>query len=296
MARRPLRFGSGTLQKFAWHELVERWRMLADLGFDTLWLTDHIANPDAPHDDWFDGWTALTGLAHVAPRVRLGILVTNITYRNPTVLAREALTLDHITDGRLELAIGPGGQESDHLITGVPYWRPSERVARFREFTHLVDALLRHEQTTFAGKYYAATGAMLRPRPVQQPRPPLTIAAHGPATLAVAARYGDTWNSLGGMREGDPRAALDATRHRIEQLVAACQRIGRDPAELRYSFLAGFTPDRPFDSIDACVDFIGRYAELGISEFVFFYRPRGVSHNQFERVIGGALPQFRNEE
>jgi alkanesulfonate monooxygenase SsuD/methylene tetrahydromethanopterin reductase-like flavin-dependent oxidoreductase (luciferase family) len=289
----PLRFGSGTLQRVPWGDLVKRWTFLDDLGFDTLWLTDHFANPYRVGDPWFEGWTALTGLIAHTGRARIGVQVTNITYRNPALLARVALTADHISGGRLELALGPGGQPGDHAMTGTPWWEPPERVARFREFTHIVDALLRNEVTTWAGRYYRVEGAAMRPRPLQQPRPPLTIAAHGPATLRIAARYADVWNSLGGLREGSPDAALALTRERAQRLDDACARIGRDPATIRRSFLAGFTPDRPFDSPEAFLDFVGRYRAIGIDEFIFFYRPRGVTHAQFERVITRAFEHLR---
>jgi alkanesulfonate monooxygenase SsuD/methylene tetrahydromethanopterin reductase-like flavin-dependent oxidoreductase (luciferase family) len=289
----PLRFSSGTLQRLPWPELVERWRYLDGLGFDTLWLTDHFANPYGLHDPWFEGWTTLAGLVTHTRRARLGVLVTNITYRNPAITAREALTLDHITGGRLELALGPGGQDSDHAMTGVPAWPPAERVARFGEFAAIVDALLRNEETTFAGRYYRVDGAIVNPRPLQQPRPPLTIAAHGPAMLKLAARYADVWNSLGGRREGTPADALEDTRRRIALLDAACMDIGRDPASLRRSFLAGFTPDRPFASVDAFEDFVGRYRALGIDEFTFFYRPRHATPEMFERVATEVMPKLR---
>ena len=144
MSTESLRFGSGTLQRVPWTELIERWTFLEAVGFDTLWLTDHFSNPYGPDDPWFEGWTALTGLIAHTQHARLGVQVTNITYRNPALLARVALTADHISGGRLELALGPGGQASDHAMTGTPFWDPPERVARFREFTHLVDQLLRN--------------------------------------------------------------------------------------------------------------------------------------------------------
>src|SRR5207253_2788728 len=111
--------------------------------------------------------------------------------------------------------------------------------------------------------------------------------------LRLAARYADVWNSLGGRREGSAADVLEDTRRRIELLDEACATIGRDPATLRRSFLAGFTPDRPFASVDAFEDFIGRYRALGIDEFIFFYRPRHATAEMFERVALEVMPRLR---
>lgn len=289
----PLRFSAGTLQNHPLPALIDRWRYLDDLSFDTLWLTDHFANPYGPGDPWFDGWTLLSGLVAHTPRARLGVLVTNITYRNPALLARQALTLDHLSAGRLELALGPGGQPSDYAMTGVGPWDAPERAARCAEFIELVDQLLRQKHTTWTGRYYRVADAVMRPGPVQQPRPPLTIAAHGARMLRVAARYADVWNSLGGLREGTPAQALAETRERAARIDVYCAELGRDPATLRRSFLAGFTPDRPFASVDAFEDFIGRYRELGMDEFIFFYKPRHATPELWERIAREVMPRLR---
>ena len=111
-------------------------------GFDSVWVVDHFVNPTMPTGRWFEGWTMLAALAARTNRVRLGALVTSISFRNPAMLAKEALTVDHISDGRLELGIGAGGQVNDHTMTGSEPWPPAERVDRFGEFIAIVDALL----------------------------------------------------------------------------------------------------------------------------------------------------------
>jgi alkanesulfonate monooxygenase SsuD/methylene tetrahydromethanopterin reductase-like flavin-dependent oxidoreductase (luciferase family) len=292
----PLRFSAGTLQNHPLPTLIERWRYLDGLGFDTLWLTDHFANPYGLADPWFDGWTLLSGLVAHTARARLGVLVTNITYRNPALLARQALTLDHLSGGRLELALGPGGQSSDYAMTGVGPWDAAERVARCGEFVEVVDRLLCNTETTLTGMHYRVDGAVMQPRPLQSPRPPLTIAAHGPNMLRLAASHAEVWNSLGGMREGSPTAALAQTRERSARLDEFALAAGRDPRAIRRSFLAGFTPDRPFSSIDAFEDFVGRYRAIGIDEFIFFYRPRHATQELWERVATDVLPRLRSAD
>lgn len=289
----PIRFSSGTLQNHPLSTLVERWQRLDALGFDTLWLTDHFAHPWGVGDPWFDGWTLLGGLVAHTARARLGVLVTNITYRNPALLARQALTVDHLSGGRLELALGAGGQDSDEAMTGVGPWTAGERVERLDEFARIVDQLLRDERSTFIGDHYRVDGAVVNPRPLQRPRPPLTVAAHGDRALQVTARHADVWNSLGGRREGTPAQALADTRERAQRLDAYCVALGRDPRAIRRSFLAGFTPDRPFASVDAFHDFVGRYRAIGIDEFIFFYKPRHATEAMWERIATEVLPRLR---
>jgi alkanesulfonate monooxygenase SsuD/methylene tetrahydromethanopterin reductase-like flavin-dependent oxidoreductase (luciferase family) len=111
-------------------------------------------------------------------------MVTTITYRNPAILAREAQTVDHISNGRLELAIGAGGAPADSTMTGVDLWEPTERVSRFGEFVEIVDGLLRGEEVTFRGSFYQTEAARIHPAPIQQPRPPISLAAEGPRAPA----------------------------------------------------------------------------------------------------------------
>ncbi len=189
------RFEIMTIQNASWPVLLERWRTLDALEYDTAWVADHFANPWYPNEPWLEGWTLLSALAANTTRIRLGTLVTNITMHNPAVLARQALTLDHISGGRLELGIGAGGAPTDHAMTGVPNWDPPERVERLREFVEIVDRMLRGGVTTYSGRYYGVENAVMYPPAVQRPRPPMMIAAVGTRTLRIAAQYADPGTS-----------------------------------------------------------------------------------------------------
>jgi hypothetical protein len=200
----------------------------------------------------------------------------------PVALAKAALTVDHISAGRLELGMGPGGSPADHRIVGEPLWPPAERVGRFAEAVQIVDGILRRQLETFDGRYYRVDRPSLEPPPVQQPRPPLTLGVQGPRTLRLAAAYADAWSTFGGRDVGPGLAgnlarsveeALAVTRRRNELPDAYCAQLGRDPTEITRSFVNGCTPDDPWASAQAFADFVGRYQEVGINELILEYPP-----------------------
>lgn len=297
-----LRFGFLTVQNAPWPAMIERWRYLEDLGFDSAWLADHFVNPNEPAQPWFEGWTLLAALAAQTSRIRVGTLTTNASLRHPVMLARQALTVDHISGGRLEIGIGAGGAPFDHTMLGGEVWAPPERVRRFREAVALVDRLLRSPMASFDGQYYQAREAIMHPAPLQRPRPPLTVAAHGPSTLKVAARFADTWNMSGtlgrGRRAGVRFSAdemLDEVRRRSDLLDECAADAGRDPAGIRHAFVfvAGTTDEEPWASPSAFVDFVGRYRQVGISELIFHWPRDGVT-TAIEPVAATAIPALRS--
>jgi len=281
-----LRFGILILQNLSYPEMIEHCQHVESLGFDNVWIADHFVDPYVPSGSWFDGWTLLAALATATNRIRLGTLVTSITLRNPAILARQAMTIDHISSGRLELAIGAGRAPLDHSMTGIPTWETPERARRFRECAEIVDQLLRNSTTTYDGKYYQIKDATMNPASIQKPRPPLTLAAHGPTTLKVAAALADSWNSLGKFGASTEEATL-LTRERNQMLDAYCATHGRDPQSLRRSFLSGLTTDKPFASVQAFHDFVGCYHEAGIDEFIFYWLPESGHPVMPEKGLNG---------
>lgn len=298
-----LRFGLVTPQLVPWPAMVERWQTAEQAGFDSVWVVDHFVNPTMPAGRWFEGWTMLAALATQTSRVRLGALVTSISFRNPALLAKEALTVDHISNGRLELGLGAGGQVNDHTMTGSDPWPAGERVERFRDFITVVDALLRAEDTvSHEGAYYRVRDAIMTPGPVQRPRSPITIGAGAPRMLRIAAEFADTLNtSAGGFGRHAVRPssdeAVDNVRQRNELLDGYCAEIGRDPATLRRSLLAGggANPDDPWPSAEAFRDFVGRYHDAGITEFLFYYPSRmELGHGAFDEIVHNVIPSLRS--
>lgn len=296
-----LRFGIIQLQNRPWATLAENCQVIESLGYDSFWVGDHFVNGHNLEEDWLDGWSVLTALAAQTHTIRIGPLVTNIIYRNPAVLAKQALTVDHISQGRLNLGIGATTErDPSHHMTGVEIWKTAERVQRFREVIEIVDQMLRNELTTYHGRYYTITDALMKPPPIQKPRPPLTIAAIGPTTLKVAAKYADTWNTYGGWNL-TAQQTLDTLRERCDQLEQYCAEIGRDPNTITCSFLVGMTEDTPFASLGAFHDFIGRYREIGFGEFIFYYdypaisSDRSLNREMLERIALEVIPKGKTK-
>lgn len=295
----PIKFGIITLQNLPWPTLVEHYQHIESLGYDSLWVGDHFVNPHDVASNWFDGWMLLAALATQTSTIQIGTLVTNIIFRNPAVIARQAQTLDHISNGRLALGIGATSErDPSHRMTGVEVWSTAERVQRFREAVEIVDQLLRQETTTYQGRYYQVTDAQVRPHTIQKPRPPLVLAAVGRSSLKIVAEFADNWNTFGGWNL-NPQQSLDMIRERSQQLNEYCVKIGRNPDEITHSFLAGITGDTPFASLDAFQDFVGRYSEIGISEFIFYYdyplipSDKCLNRAMLERIATEAIPAIK---
>jgi alkanesulfonate monooxygenase SsuD/methylene tetrahydromethanopterin reductase-like flavin-dependent oxidoreductase (luciferase family) len=254
-------FGIQTPTQRPWPELAERWRWLESLGFESLWLADHYVPPFKLDGPIYEPWTLLAALALVTERVRLGVLVSCNTFRHPPLVAKEAVTIDHISNGRLEFGLGAGWFVPEHEMFGIPYPSNAELVGRFREAVEICRALFTQDVTTYEGDYYQIREAPFRPGPVQN-RMPFTLGAHRPRMMRIVARYADRWNSTGTLAEM-------AERNRT--LDEACAEIGRDPSEILRShlYVPAILPDeRPWDSPEALRDFVGRLREIGIRETI----------------------------
>lgn len=233
-----LRFGILAVQNIPWTKEVERWHFIETLGFDSLWIADHFVDPYQPDSPWFESWTLLAALASQTDHLRIGTLVTSIPLRNPAILARQAITVDHISNGRLELGLGSGvSWDPVYSMIGIENWSPQERVARFREVVEIIDLCFRSRVTSYEGQYFHLRDAVMNPSPIQQPRPPITIAAVKPVMLKIAARYADAWNFVPGEWDTPPNKMLQRTTRKNQLLDGYCEEIGRDPQTIRRSLL-----------------------------------------------------------
>lgn len=284
----PREFGMQTIQTWTWPETVERWRWFEELGFESLWLTDHLTRTASPGEPYLEAWTMLSALATVTEKPRLGVLVSSNTFRHPSVLAKMAVTLDHISNGRLELGVGAGWFKPEHDMFGLEFPETRELVDRYAEALALLDEFLTNDLTTFDGQYYQLKDAPNRPRPIQQPRIPLMVGAHGPRMIDIVSKYADSWNT---------RGTPDEVRERNAQMDAACERHGRDPKSVKRSLLyviAQMPEEHPWDSVDAFVDFVGRFSGAGIEEFLL-QPPEPEHYAMVERVATEVIPGLRED-
>jgi alkanesulfonate monooxygenase SsuD/methylene tetrahydromethanopterin reductase-like flavin-dependent oxidoreductase (luciferase family) len=206
-------------------------------------------------------------------------MVTGNTYRHPAVLAKMATTVDIISGGRLILGIGAGWFELEHREYGIPFPRVAERLARLDETLMVINKLWTEEQTTFTGRYYHLNEAVLNPKPVQRPHPPILIGASGErVALGIVARHADMWNAFG---------TPDIFRHKSARLAEHCQRIGRDPATLEKSVLLS----APFPLTEARQR-VEDYVAVGVTHLIFSVSS-STDRQLLRRFAQEIIPAFR---
>ncbi|MCK8676358.1 LLM class flavin-dependent oxidoreductase [Streptomyces lichenis] len=269
-----LRLSTVILPVDRWHEGGRaKWQRAEELGFHAAYTYDHLSWRTFRDGPWFGALPTLTAAAGATERLRLGTLVTSPNFRHPVTLAKELISLDDVSGGRITLGIGAGGNGFDATALGQQPWTPRERADRFVEFTTLLDRLLTEDAVSQQGTFYSAEEARDIPGCVQRPRLPFAVAATGPRGLRLAARHGQAWVTTGDPKlyeEGTPEQSAEALRGQVERLGKACAETGRAVGGMEKILLTGFTPERsgPLESLDAFVDFAGRHQELGFTELV----------------------------
>lgn len=265
-----LRVGVVVVQNVAWPQWRERVLEVERLGFDGVYVWDHLVHRTQERaDPLFDGLTALAAAAAFTSTIRLGTMVAAPIFRHPVVLANQAMTIDQISGGRLELGIGAGGAVLDHEVLDIPRFSTAEQYERFEDTVTIVDAVLRGEADA-DGTHYRTRGMAVAPGPVQQPRPPLTLAAHGPRTLRLAARYADVWNSIT-TRDVPAEQALADAAEQSKLLDRYAEEIGRDPASIRRSVLIGSDDWPVLRSTGEFRDAVLRYREAGVDDVILLH-------------------------
>lgn len=294
-----LKFYAITLPNVPWNELLARYQRFEALGFDIAGIADHFVDWSHPPSPWFEAWTLAAAIAQATTRIRIATCVSQFPLREPAMLAFQALTVDHISHGRLDLGLGIGlTSDPSYEMMGLPNWTNQERVARFKEYVPIVDQLLSNEVSTYQGQFYQVTGAVMSPRPVQRPRPPLMIAAMGPAMLTIAARHADIWNSLSFAESFDTQMAEMAER--VARIERHCAALGRDPATLRRSYHMFDASARQsggliryYESEDLFVEMAERVIALGFTELGLYYPTIASQLPKFERIAEKIIPQLR---
>jgi alkanesulfonate monooxygenase SsuD/methylene tetrahydromethanopterin reductase-like flavin-dependent oxidoreductase (luciferase family) len=259
-----------------WPETAATAQRLERLGYDHLWIYDHLSWRRYRDRPWHATHPWLAGLAVATETIGLGTMVSNPNIRHPLLLAKDALSIDHLSGGRFSLGLGAGGSGFDAEALGQPAHRPAEKMDRLVELTDLVDGLLRGTVTDHEGPWYTVNGARMLPGCVQEPRLPLLIAGNGPRGIDLAARVGDGWISATAVTVADPRphpdTALRLAAERLDRLDQRCADHGRDPAALRRIHLVPDSPD-PLTGLDAFVDHVEQHRALGFTDVVF-HHPR----------------------
>jgi probable F420-dependent oxidoreductase len=243
-------------------EMRECWRIAEEAGFDHLWNFDHLAGVKSSglESPILEGWTLLAAMAEATSRIRLGCLVTGNAYRHPAMLAKMAVTVDHLSNGRLEFGIGAGGwPEREHSMYGVQGL--DHLVGRLNESLHVHRALWTESRVTYEGRYYQLKDAVSNPKPVQKPHPPIWIGTVGEATLKLVARHADVWNVTASFVKSPQEA-----REIGDRLIDECTRQGRDPGELRWSAQVFWDAE---DRHRLAAD-VAAYLELGFTEIIIF--------------------------
>jgi F420-dependent oxidoreductase-like protein len=226
--------------QLSWDELLRRVRWAEDAGFTAAWVFDHFkplyGSPGGP---CFEAWTVLAALAAATSRIRLGPLVTGITYRHPSVLAAEVVTVDHVSGGRVELGLGAAWFGREHAELGIDFPPPAERIDRLEEAVQVITALMGHDRATFEGRHYRLRDATYRPLPVQRPHPPIWIGGgRERKMLPVIARRADVWHGFGSVSELTRKSRL---------LDRMAQRAGRNPARIGRS--TNLSLSEPWDEV-----------------------------------------------
>lgn len=263
-----------------WPEAA-RWAGVAEeVGFDSLWTGDNLRNPRDPAIPVHDGPTIIAGWAATTTRIQVGLLIANLVFRAPTVLAKQAVTLDHISGGRFALGIGSGLWPTDHNMAGVPVWPAGERSARLAELVASVDRLLSGDVTPSSGPYYPYSDAAMTPAPVQH-RLPIIVAANGPKALGVVAAHADAWVTFTGAAGAEEFHA--ATVERGQTLDRLCSEQGRDPRSVRRILLA-YGAIQPWSTPDSFAAMVDRYRAAGIDEIVC-YTPKPEERAVFDKLV-----------
>jgi alkanesulfonate monooxygenase SsuD/methylene tetrahydromethanopterin reductase-like flavin-dependent oxidoreductase (luciferase family) len=273
-----VRFGLDIAQqRISWDELARRVRLAEDLGFDGAWGFDHFQPMygDGPGET-FEGMTTLAALSGLTTRIRLGLLVTGVTYRHPSVLAAEALTIDHASHGRLELALGAAWFDKEHHELGIPFPPTSERFDLLNDALEIVTRLFTGETVDYEGRKVSLQQARMNPLPVQRPHPPIWIGGTGPRrTLPLVGRYADVWHAW-----GTPNSLREANKAIDEFATQA----GRNPASItRASSLS-------LDDLETARKHAAKWREAGYGYLVCGWP--GAGESQVEAFVREVLPEF----
>jgi len=261
-----------------WPEIERRVKWADEAGFESAWVFDHFT---ALYGDrkgpCTEAWTLLAALAAVTSQIRLGALVTGVTYRHPSLLAAEVVTVDHVSAGRVNVGLGAAWHEEEHQRLGFDFPPARERIERLDETVQIIKGLLTGDDFDFDGRHYRLKQAFYRPRPVQQPYPPIWIGANGTQVmLPLAARHADVWHGFGSASDLARKSAV---------VDRAAEEAGRDPAEIGRS--TNLSISEPWDSVRREAD---RLRDAGFTHLIVSWPSEGLA--RVEEFAAEVMPEL----
>jgi alkanesulfonate monooxygenase SsuD/methylene tetrahydromethanopterin reductase-like flavin-dependent oxidoreductase (luciferase family) len=289
-----MRVGMVILPEYRWWVAEPKWRSVEEYGFDHAWTYDHLGWRSLVDGPWFGAMPTLTAAAMVTERIGLGTFVASPHFRHPVPFAREVTALDDIADGRFLLGVGTGTTRGfDNDVLGSEPLSPRAMVDRFGEFLELLDTILTNDRTTWQGEYYSAVDARSAPGCVKRPRVPFVVAANGPRSIGLAARFGQGWSTTGPQTE-DLDEWWTGVAERIARLDEAMEEAGRPGYKVRRYLSVDSSPTYSLSSASYFAEMVGRAGELGFTDVVAHWpRADGVYAGQesvLEEVASDVLP------
>jgi len=280
----PLTFGVVTgQQQMTWPQIVGNWQLAEELGFDSVWLFDHFialyGDPDGP---CLETSALLSALSLKTSRVKVGVLVYGNTHRHPAILAKEIVTVDHVSEGRAILGIGAGWNEREHAAYSIPFPSPGDRVEMLDESLQVMRSLFTERRTTFKGQHYQLEDAPFNPKPFQQ-RLPVLVGGERPKMLRVIARHADIW---------DTSRPPERLQQGLEAIAAHCQELGRSPGQIQVS--SSFGADR-LEDVPGFAELVRTYRTAGTSQFLFDFPVSPDGLLAARQVATKIIPALREE-
>jgi alkanesulfonate monooxygenase SsuD/methylene tetrahydromethanopterin reductase-like flavin-dependent oxidoreductase (luciferase family) len=265
----------------SWGEMREQWQFAEEAGLDSAWAFDHFFSlRDDEMGPCLDGWTLLGAMAEMTGNIQMGLMVTGITHRNPAIMFKQAVTVDHISNGRLILGVGASWNEREHEAYGIEFPSPKVRVDRFGEAMEMFRQLENQKRTTYTGEHYSLVEAPFEPKPVHG-HIPVLVGSRGNRMMGYIARYADQWD--GG---GTPDEYAEHSRRLDER----CREIGRDPSEIR----RGMTSNTGLESEDAFRQNVEAYYAAGVRNFLYRI-PVGPVNRTIRNIAERIIPELREQ-
>ncbi|MGW0266553.1 LLM class flavin-dependent oxidoreductase [Nocardia beijingensis] len=276
-----MKIGAVILPEDSWRTAAEKWCRADELGFDSAWTYDHLSWRQLATEPWYATFPTLAAAASVTNRIRLGTMVTTPNFRHPVLTAKEAMTIDSISEGRFILGIGSGSADSgDAELFPDTTLTLREKSRRFAEFVPLLDQLLRNRVTSYRGDFYHVSEAPMVPGCVQQPRIPFVVAASGRRAMRLAAAYGAGWSTVGTAdwsRTHSLEECVTVLKHELALLAHECAKTGRDFTEIDRIFMPSpVSCENPLTSVDTFLRTCEAVAAAGITHMLVHWpRERG---------------------